>query len=91
MRYHAAVVACMMSVALLVGGAKAAAAHDCSGQNGVCIAACLQYGIGRRRQQDPHPMPLEFCHRHCAAWYAGCLKSGCWNADLVRVCGLDKK
>jgi hypothetical protein len=91
MRRGIVLLAFMTAVTLPARGAEAAPGRDCTAQNGVRIAACTQYGIGRGRKQDPHPMPIEFCHRHCAAWYAGCLTSGCWNGDLVRICGLNKK
>ena len=91
MRRGVAVVVGMMAATPAAAGALAAPAHDCNGQNGVCIAACMQYGIGHGRKQDPQPMPAEFCQKHCAAWYAGCLTSGCWNGDFLWVCGLDKK
>lgn len=90
----------MRSLALLLLSAAFAAtltfssgradARSCSDQNSVCVSSCMTSGIGRGRRANPHPMPAEFCRRHCAAWYSGCLKSGCWNGDLAKACGLGK-
>jgi hypothetical protein len=87
------------AVVLLTAGVAAAlctldsfgaAARSCSDQNGICVSVCTAYGIGRGRKSDPHPRSAEFCRHHCAAWYAGCLKTGCWNGDLAKMCGLSK-
>jgi hypothetical protein len=71
-------------------GGGDAHARSCSDQNGVCVSSCMANGMGRGRRANPHPMSAEFCRRHCARWYSGCLKSGCWNGDLAKACGLSR-
>jgi hypothetical protein len=67
------------------------AATTCTGQYGTCFSMCRQYGFGRHRADHPHPQSAATCRNHCIDWKTACLWTGCWNADLVQVCGLLKR
>ncbi len=69
----------------------ARAADTCSEQYGTCFSMCKQYGFGRNRADHPHPQSAETCRDHCVGWKSGCLQTGCWDGDLVHVCGLGKR
>ena len=85
----------VISVALAMSGLVAAnparAATTCSGQYDVCFNACLTFGFGKGRQSNPHPQPPDVCRRHCIGWKTACMTSGCWNGDLVKICGLGRR
>jgi hypothetical protein len=85
----------VISVALAMSGLvvadSARAATTCSGQHDVCFNACLTFGFGKGRQDNPHPQPPDVCRRHCIGWKTECMTTGCWNGDLVKICGLGKR
>ena len=89
---RAVLVAFVMAVLALIAATHVArAAGSCSEQYGTCFSMCKQYGFGRNRADHPHPQSAETCRNHCMGWKTGCLQTGCWNGDLVQVCGLSKR
>lgn len=80
----------MVALALTIEIRMARAADSCSDQNSTCMSMCRQYGFGRNRADHPHPRSAETCRNHCIGWKTNCLQTGCWNGDLVQVCGLSK-
>jgi hypothetical protein len=52
---------------------------------------CVQYGFGRHRADKPHPQSPGTCRNHCIDWKTECMHTGCWNGDLVQLCGLGKR
>ena len=89
---RAVLVAFVMAVLALIAATNVArAAGSCSEQYGTCFSMCKQYGFGRNRADHPHPQSAETCRNHCMGWKTGCLQTGCWNGDLVQVCGLSKR
>jgi hypothetical protein len=83
-------------VALAISGLalaanSARATTTCSGQYDVCFNACLTFGFRKGRRNNPHPQPPDVCRRHCIGWKTECMTTGCWNGDLVKVCGLGKR
>lgn len=84
-------IAVILAVVILAFGANAAqAATSCSGQYGTCFSMCQKYGYGRHRVDHPHPQSAAACHDHCIGWKSTCLQTGCWNGDLIKLCGLAK-
>jgi hypothetical protein len=80
-----------LAIGATVASSRTVDARSCGDQNNVCVSMCMKYGTGRNRTSNPHPMPADFCRSHCAGWYAGCSQTGCWNGDLVQLCGLTKR
>jgi hypothetical protein len=80
-----------LAISVTAAPSRTFAARSCRDQNNVCVELCMKYGTGRSRMSNPHPMPADFCRSHCAGWYSGCNQSGCWNGDLVQLCGLTKR
>lgn len=76
---------------LLAGTPVASAASSCTEQYGTCFSMCRNYGFGRHRADHPHPQSTATCRDHCIGWKTACIQSGCWNGDLVEVCGLQKR
>ena len=83
--------ACVLAAVLAAAAPAASTAKSCSAQYGTCFSMCAKYGFGRRRIDHPHPQSAAACRDHCIGWKAACLKSGCWNGDLVAFCGLARR
>ena len=81
----------LASIILLLWTPLAAAATSCTGQYGTCFKMCRQFGFGRHRVAHPHPQSAAACREHCIGWKSACMQTGCWNADLVQVCGLQRR
>ena len=81
----------MAAPVLIAETYTARAADSCSGQYETCFSMCEKYGFGRNRADHPRPQSSETCHNHCIGWKTECLRTGCWNGDLVKVCELKKR
>jgi hypothetical protein len=69
-----------------------AQARTCSQVHNGCVAKCMRLGIGAARKRGiPQPMPADVCQAHCIGWTNECKRTGCFNGDLHRECGLDKR
>ncbi len=90
MRLVAATVLAFTVVAIsAIGDAQA---RTCTQRYNRCVSVCETAGIGRSRKGGiTRPMPAEVCRAHCGGWANECRKTGCFNGDLRKECGLVKR